>query len=199
MTPQILFPPPFEKNTFDRITDPHTPITAAFSNREAPPTVPESAWEQQSAPDILTLSASVLEIKAAHIEMPFRSLLSALLSAESPQTKWRIEIGQELTKIRKEAETDNPPVVILESTYNHTFHFLSNYCRHVPMPHITWGEKDIGLEWWTDDGIATVSIFEDETIIYGISINKHLAVDGICSIHDSSFLRGFMATLEELL
>ena len=62
-----------------------------------------------------------------------------------------------------------------------------------------WSEDGgIGLEWRPDNGIATMSLYGDNLVIYGAFFNDEREVNGICSLSDTALLKGFVATLREL-
>ena len=53
----------------------------------------------------------------------------------------------------------------------------------------------IGLEWRPENGIATMSVYGDNLVIYGTFFSNKREVNGICSRSDTALLEGFITTL----
>ena len=112
-------------------------------------------------------------------------------------------VKDELDEIREEVKeisgTTEDIIVVPEPAYNETFSLLEELHHDVPMPDIMWLENGgIGLEWRPRDGIATMSLYGDGLVIYGVFFSKSREISGICSLDDSAFLRGFLTTLIRL-
>lgn len=113
------------------------------------------------------------------------------------------EALQELEEIREEVEetcavTDDVTPVP-ESAYKDARLLFKQIHREIPKPDIIWSEDGgIGLEWRPGDGIATMSLYGDNHVIYGAFFNKTREVEGICSLSDTVLLQGFLTTLRNL-
>ena len=112
------------------------------------------------------------------------------------------EALQELEAIREEVEEtcavadDVRPIP--ESAYEDARLLLQRIHPEIPKPDIMWSEDGgIGLEWRPGDGIATMSLYGDNHVIYGAFFNKKREVEGICSLSDP-LLQGFLTTLRNL-
>ena len=112
-------------------------------------------------------------------------------------------VQRELADIREEVEetcavADNVRAVP-ESAYEETLSLLRQLQHNIPMPDIMWLEDvGIGLEWRPRDGIATMSIYGDNLVIYGAFFCDKREFDGICSLSDTVLLDGFVTTLRNL-
>ena len=111
---------------------------------------------------------------------------------------------QELEDIREEVEetcavTDDV-IPIPESAYEDARLLLQRIHPQIPKPDMMWSEDGgIGLEWRPGDGIATMSLYGDNHVIYGAFFNKQREVEGICSLSDTVLLQGFVTTLRNLI
>ena len=110
---------------------------------------------------------------------------------------------RELEDIREEVEetcavADNVRAVP-ESAYKETLCLLKMLQDDLPLPDMMWSEDGgIGLEWRPGNGIATMSIYGDNLVVYGTFFSKEREVDGICSLSDTALLKGFVSTLRHL-
>lgn len=113
------------------------------------------------------------------------------------------DVQRELVDIREEAEetctvVDNVKAVS-ESAYDETLSLLKQLRHNIPMPDMMWLEDGgIGLEWRPGDGIATMSIYGDNLVIFGAFFSDKREFDGICSLSDTVLLDGFVTTLRTL-
>ena len=113
------------------------------------------------------------------------------------------DVQRELKAIRKEVEetcavTDDVRAVP-ESAYDETLSLLKQMPRNIPMPDIMWSEDGgIGLEWRPGNGIATMSLYGDNLVIYGAFFSNAREVEGICSLSDTVLLQGFLTILRNL-
>ena len=110
---------------------------------------------------------------------------------------------RELKDIRQEAEEayalDNEIDPVPESAYDETLCVLKQIHREIPMPDIMWSEDGgIGLEWRPGNGIATMSLYGDNLVIYGAFFSNKRQVEGICTLSDTVLLQGFFTTLRNL-
>lgn len=125
--------------------------------------------------------------------------------AQSPADKvlFRKHIQSELDEIREEVKetlavvNDLEPVP--ESGYDETLALLEQIPRDIPMPDMMWLEDGgIGLEWRPGEGIATISLYGDGTVIYGIFFSDKCETSGICALSNYALLHGFLTTLSLL-
>ncbi|MDE0089355.1 MAG: hypothetical protein OXU23_26815 [Candidatus Poribacteria bacterium] len=127
--------------------------------------------------------------------------------ARSPADKMLFlkHIQSELNEIRQEVaevntsddEIDPIPV----SAYDEAALLLEAFFdQGVPMPHIGWAEDgSLGFEWRPEGGIATMGIYGDNLVIYGVFFEKNRQVDGVCPLSDTALLGNFLETLRQLL
>ena len=112
-------------------------------------------------------------------------------------------VQREIANIREEVEETcvvaDDVKAVPESAYEETLSLLKQLPHDIPMPVMMWLEDGgIGLEWRPGDGIATMSIYGDNLVIYGAFFNEKREFDGICSLSDSVFLKGFVIILRNL-
>ena len=110
---------------------------------------------------------------------------------------------QELEETRQEAEeayeSDDQIDPVPNSAYGDARVLLKILHRNVPMPDIGWAEDgSIGFEWRPENGIATMSIYGDNLVIYGAFFSDKREFDGICALSDTILLDGFVTTLRNL-
>ncbi len=112
---------------------------------------------------------------------------------------------QQLEEIRQEAmeasALDNEIDRIPDSAYDdaHSLLKMLSHCN-VPMPDIGWAEDgSLGFEWRPENGIATMSLYGDNHVIYGAFFNDKRQVEGVCALSDTAMLRGFLTLLNLLL
>ncbi len=111
---------------------------------------------------------------------------------------------RELEEVREDAEeayaSDDKIDPVPDSAYDDAHVLLELLRRDVPMPDMMWSEDGgIGLEWRPGSGIATISLYGDNLVIYGAFFNHNRQVEGICSLSDNVLLPGFLKTLRNLL
>ncbi|MDE0300740.1 MAG: hypothetical protein OXN17_19045 [Candidatus Poribacteria bacterium] len=110
---------------------------------------------------------------------------------------------RELEDIREEVEetcavADNV-IAVPELAYKETLCLLKQLQHDLPLPDMMWAEDGgIGLEWRPGSGIATMSLYGDNLVIYGAFFNDKREVNGICSLSDTILLEGFITTLKNL-
>ncbi len=112
-------------------------------------------------------------------------------------------VQNELDEIREEVQETCAVVSevepVPESGYNETLALLERMPRDVPMPDMMWLEDGgIGLEWRPGEGIATISLYGDGNVIYGIFFSDKCQVDGICALSNYAILQGFLTMLSLL-
>ena len=111
---------------------------------------------------------------------------------------------RELEEVREDSEeayaSDDKIDPVPDSAYDDAHVLLELLRRDVPMPDMMWSEDGgIGLEWRPGSGIATISLYGDNLVIYGAFFNHNRQVEGICSLSDNVLLQGFLKTLRNLL
>ncbi len=116
---------------------------------------------------------------------------------------YRKYIQRELDEIREEVDktcavvTDVRPVP--EQAYNDTLSLMEQLPHDIPMPDMMWLEDGgIGLEWRPGKGIATISIYGDGTVIYGVFFSDKNETNEICELAHYALLHGFLTTLNLL-
>ena len=110
------------------------------------------------------------------------------------------DVLQELKEIREEVEETCRVVddarAVPESAYDETLSLLKGMLHNTPMPDMMWLEDGgIGLEWRPGNGIATMSLYGDNLVIYGAFFSDKRQVEGICTLSDTALLQGFLRTL----
>jgi hypothetical protein len=116
------------------------------------------------------------------------------------------QVQRELDEIRQEAEEvcalDNEIDPVPDSAYRDAYlllEILFNY--DVFMADIGWlVDGGIGFEWRSTDGkgIATMSIYGDNQVVYGASSGSTCKDKGTCLLTDSASLVRFLSTLKVL-
>ena len=112
-------------------------------------------------------------------------------------------VQREIANIREEVEETcavaDDVKAVPESAYEETLSLLKHLRHNIPMPDMMWSEDGgIGLEWRPADGIATISIYGDNLVIFGAFFSDKREFDGICSLSDTVLLDGFVTTLRNL-
>ncbi|MCY3723676.1 MAG: hypothetical protein OXG97_15750 [Candidatus Poribacteria bacterium] len=118
-----------------------------------------------------------------------------------PMTK----VEETFKEIREEVEEacgwDDEVEPIPESAYNEARFLLNMFHRFLPMPDIGWLiDGGIGFEWRSRDGkgIATMSIYGDNKVIYGATLGSGQKDKGTCELTDLVKLVRFFPTLKIL-
>ncbi len=113
-----------------------------------------------------------------------------------------------LEKVRNRAEAayvlDHEIDRIPDSAYDDASIVLKMLFDYdLPIPHIGWAEDgSIGFEWRPEEGIATMGIYGDNLVIYGVFFQKNCQVDGVCNLSDrvdTVLFVNFLETLKQLL
>ena len=115
-------------------------------------------------------------------------------------------IQRELDEIRQEAEEayalDKEIDRVPDSAYQDAFLLLETLFNYdVPTTDIGWlMDGGIGFEWRSTDGkgIATMSIYGDDQVVYGASLGRTCRVKGTCLLTDLAELARFFPTLKVL-
>ena len=109
---------------------------------------------------------------------------------------------RELEEIREEVADTGASAedveFVPESAYTETLSLLARLHHRLPMPNVMPLEGGIGLEWRPGDGIATMSLYGDELVVYCVFSTDNREVSGICPLSDAAFLQGFLTTLGSL-
>ena len=123
--------------------------------------------------------------------------------APSDTVLFRKHIQRELDDIREEVEETCAVVDdvyrVPESAYEETLSLLKQMPPDIPMPDMMWLEDGgIGLEWRPGEGIATMSLYGDNQVVYGASLGSTCKVKGTCLLTDLASLVRFFSTLKGL-
>ena len=112
------------------------------------------------------------------------------------------EVQQQLAQIRQEVNEichlDDDAEPIPESAYIEAIFLLNVLRPFLSLPDIMWLEDGgIGLEWRSKNGkgISTMSIYGDNHIIYGASLDGKRKVKGTCTLHNLAPLGRFLVML----
>ena len=112
------------------------------------------------------------------------------------------EVQQQLAQIRQEVnevcDLDDETEPIPESAYSEATFLLSVLRPFLPIPDIMWLEDGgIGLEWRSRNskGISTMSIYGDNHIIYGASLDGTRRVKGTFTLFNLTPLARFLTML----
>ena len=119
---------------------------------------------------------------------------------------FRKQVERELDEIRQEAEEayalDKEIDRVPDSAYQDAFLLLETLFNYdVPTTDIGWlMDGGIGFEWRSTDGkgIATMSIYGDDQVVYGASLGSTCRVKGTCLLTDLAELARFFPTLKVL-
>ncbi len=119
---------------------------------------------------------------------------------------FRKQVQRELDEIRQEAEEacalDKEIDQVQDSAYRDTYLLLEIlFDYNVPTADLGWlMDGGIGFEWRSTDGkgIATMSIYGDNQVVYGASLGSTDEVKGTCLLTDLASLVHFLPTLKAL-
>ena len=147
----------------------------------------------------LQTSQSSSQIVGSEPKLDFSATANLRLSCLDGADRQLREIRLE---VEEACELDSKTEVVPESAYGEArfLLFLLNASHPaIPMPDIMWLEDGgIGLEWRSGDGIATMSLYGDELVVYGAFFTDNREVSGVCPLSDAAFLQGFLTTLGSL-
>ena len=118
---------------------------------------------QQKKPD-----SDQLLVKEAAVEQEMLDLSSVV----APDVFSLEDAQGELQEVREDAEEayalDNQITPVPDSAYDDAHVLLGMLHRDVPMPNMMWSEDGgLGFEWRPGSGIATISLYGDNLVIYG--------------------------------
>ena len=166
--------------------------------------------EFMSAPNISPLKLYAADLQTYEYNFPIRynppiadDWNSNWSSAADPYLSWLDDVHRQLEEIRQEAEEayglDSEIDPVPDTAYNEA-HLLLEIFFHcnVPIPDIGWlMDGGIGFEWRSRDGkgIATVSIYGDNQVIYGASLGDTRRDKGTCTLSNLRPLTGFLIML----
>ena len=116
---------------------------------------------------------------------------------------WLDDAVQQLREIHQEAqealELDNEIAPVPDLAYGNAYWLLQGlFAYNVSMPDIGWlMDGGIGFEWRSRDGkgIATISIYGDNQIVYGASLGGTRRVKGTCALSNLRPFTGFLTML----
>ena len=140
-----------------------------------------------------------LLVKEAAVEKEMLDLSSVAI----PELLSLEDALRELQEVREDAEeayaSDDQIDPVPDSAYVDAHVLLELLHRNLPMPDMMWSEDGgLGFEWRPGNGIATMSLYGDNLVIYGAFFNNKREVDGICLLSDNVLLEGFITTLKDL-
>lgn len=116
---------------------------------------------------------------------------------------WLDDAVQQLREVHQEAqealELDNEIDPVPDLAYGNAYWLLEGlFAYNVSMPDIGWlMDGGIGFEWRSRDGkgIATISIYGDNQIVYGASLGGTRRVKGTCALSNLRPFTGFLTML----
>ena len=120
------------------------------------------------------------------------------------QVAFNKDIQQKLAEVRQESEEayslDSEIDPVPDSAYKDASSLLTMLPNNLPTPDIGWAEDgSLSLEWWPKNGIATMGIYGDGLVIYGVFFNDKREFNGICPLSDLVLLPNFLTTLSKIL
>jgi len=163
-----------------------------------------------SAPNIplLTPYAADLQTYEYNFPIPYNlsiadNLSGSSASAAHPYLSWLEDVHQQLDEVRQESEEacelENEMDPVPDSAYDDAYWLLESlFYYHVSMPDIGWlMDGGIGFEWRSRDrkGIATMSIYGDNKVVYGASLGGTHRVKGTCALSNHPRLTSFLTKL----
>ena len=116
--------------------------------------------------------------------------------------RMQCELGEIRQEAAKVCALDNEIDPIPDSAYHDAYlllEILFNY--DVPIADIGWlTDGGIGFEWRSTDGkgIATISVYGDNQVIYGASLGSRRRVKGTCPLSDLILLPNFLKMAREV-
>ena len=119
---------------------------------------------------------------------------------------WLDEAIQQLQEVHQEVkeayELDSEIDLVPDSAYDDAYWLLELLSAfNISMPDIGWlMDGGIGVEWRSRDGkgIATISIYGDNQIIYGASFGSTHRIKGTCPLSNLRSFTGFLTVLATL-
>lgn len=116
---------------------------------------------------------------------------------------WLDDAVQQLQEVYQEVkealELDNEIVPVPDIAYGNAYWLLEVLFAHnASMPDIGWlMDGGIGFEWRSRDrkGIATISIYGNNQIVYGASLGGTRRTKGTCDLSDLRPFTGFLTML----
>lgn len=175
----------------------------------------QASWEQResefmNAPNMPASNPYAADLQTCEYNLPiiYSSSIaddwhSNLSSAADPYLSWLEDVDQQLEEVRQEAEEacllESEIDPIPEAAYDNTYWLLEMlFDYNAPMPDIGWlADGGIGFEWRSQDskGIATISMYGDNQVIYGASLGGARRVKGTCNLSDLGKLTRFFRIL----
>ena len=116
---------------------------------------------------------------------------------------WLDEAVQQLQEVHQEVkeayELDSEIDLVPDSAYDDAYWLLKVLSAYnISMPDLGWlMDGGIGFEWRSRDrkGIATISIYGDNRIVYGASLGSTRRVKGTCALSDFRSVTSFLTML----
>lgn len=166
--------------------------------------------EFMSAPNIPSLTPYAVDTQTYEYNLPIGynppiadDWISSLSSAADPYLSWLDDGHQQLEEVREEVEEactlDSEIVPVPDMAYKETRLLLEFFFHcNVSMPDIGWlMDGGIGFEWRSRDrkGIATMSIYGDNQVVYVASLGGTRRVKGTCELSKFPSLTRFLTML----
>ena len=137
---------------------------------------------------------------------PLRASDEAVLNpsaAADLSFSWLDDASQQLQEVYQEVkealELDSAIDPVPDSAYGNAYWLLRVFSdSNISMPDIGWlMDGGIGFEWRSRDGkgIATISIYGDNQIVYGGSLGSTHRIKGTCALSNLRPLTGFLTML----
>ena len=166
--------------------------------------------EFMSEPVVPSLTDDTMALQAYEYNFPIRynfptadNQRSSSLSASHPYLSWLDDIDHQIEELRQESEEactlDAEIDPIPDSAYDDAYWLLEMlFDGNVPTPDIGWlADGGIEFEWRSRNikGIATMSIYGDNQVIYVASLGGTHRVKGTCVLSDHPSLAHFFTIL----
>ena len=174
--------------------------------------IPRNQMESEfmSAPNVSSLTPCAADLQTYEYNLPIGynspiadDWISNFSSAADPYLSWLDDGHRQLEEIREEVEEactlDSEIAPVPDMAYKEARLLLEMffYC-HVSMPDIGWlMDGGIGFEWRSRDskGIATISIYGDNQVVYGAFFGSERRIKGTCPLSNLRSFTGFLKVL----
>ena len=174
--------------------------------------IPQNQMESEfmSVPSIPSLMPNASDLQTYEYNLPIGynppitdDWISNLASAADPYLSWLNDGHQQLEEVREEVEEactlDNEIASVPDMAYKEAHLLLEMFFHcNVSMPDIGWlMDGGIGFEWRSRDskGIATISIYGDNEVVYGASFGSTRRIKGTCPLSNLRSFTGFLTVL----
>ena len=163
-------------------------------------------WLYKLQQQSLKVYQKVKETRKLDSEIDPNESMHNLFSVADLDFSWLTEAEQQLQEVYQEVEevclSDDEIDPVPHSAYHDAYSLLEIlFNNNVPMPDIGWlMDGGIGLEWRSQHvkGIGTMSMYGDNKVIYGASLENGQKDKGACEITDLVELFRFLPMLKTL-